>query len=266
VVELGALEVLLSFYSSSKGHEEMSKLKLYGITFSPWTYKARWALEWHRIPYDYSEYAVMMDKLSTRIRLRHFTGSLTVPAARIGKTVLLNSLEIASYADRKGEGKTLLLDNPEVLVWDALADEFQRLGRYRLTKSFASDPLALKESLPGLLQRIPGSALLGKLGVQYMLRTYPVESDLSAANNRMREILLEIRKKLEEGDFLIGEPSYADMAIAAMLQMVDPVGSHFIPLKPSAETHWRVESLAEEFRDLCVWRDRVFERLQGPTL
>jgi len=244
----------------------MSKLKLYGITFSPWTYKARWALSHHHIPYDYSEYAVMMDKLSTRIRLRHFTGSLTVPAARIGKTLLLSSHEIASYADGIGEGESLHVDSSEVLAWDALAEEFQRLGRYRLTRSFASDPLALKESLPGPLQRIPGAALMGKLGIQYMLRTYPVACDLEGANQRMREILLQVRTQLESGDHLIGKPSYADMAVASMLQMVDPVGSEFIPLEASAQPHWREESLSEEFRDLTAWRDRIFELLGAPTI
>ena len=45
-------------------------LDLYGIAYSPWTAKARWALDHHKIPYRYREHLILFGMPELRWRLK----------------------------------------------------------------------------------------------------------------------------------------------------------------------------------------------------
>ncbi len=244
----------------------MSTLKLHGILYSPWTYKARWALSWHGIEYRYSEYLMMISKLAMRLRLNRWSTPITVPIGLVDGRVLNNSLDIAQYADEVGAAASLKAGSPEVAQWDQLADECMQLGRFRLTSTYADDPRALKAAVPHPFRRLPGALFLGKMGLRYMRKTYPLDVSLAQVDDRIAQFLHRVREALGGGDYLLSEPSYADITVAATLQIVDPVPETYIPMEPSARPHWGSERLREEFSDVCAWRDRLFQSMNAPQL
>ena len=59
--------------------EPASQLLLIGESFSPWTKKARWALEQCDHSYDYKEYTPALSEPALRLRLRKLKGTVSVP-------------------------------------------------------------------------------------------------------------------------------------------------------------------------------------------
>ena len=54
--------------------------------------------------------------------------------------------------------------------------------------------------------------------------------------------------------------SYADIAMATMLQGVLPVDNRYIPLGPATRAAWTREDLARDYPDLIQWRDGIYSR------
>src|SRR4051812_15683513 len=78
------------------------------IDYSPWSEKARWALDLRRVPYREEAYVPMLGELPLRLRLRRFTGPMTVPVlfTEDGRA-LTDSLAIARFAEEVGRGAPL---------------------------------------------------------------------------------------------------------------------------------------------------------------
>ena len=241
-------------------------LQVYGIGYSPWSYKARWALAWHRIAYGYHEYLPMVGKLGMRFRLGRWSEPITVPLATLDDQVYDNSWAIAQFADETGTGSCLGTQREDVAYWNGISDAILTLGRIRISLAVAEDRDAQKASLPPLLRPIPGATALARLGAQYMLKTYPVETDHSRLSNEMADLLGVIGDALVDRDFLLGTFSYSDMAIAASLQMVEPVRGPFIPVEDAVKIHWQNQALATAFPSLCRWRDKIFATQNAPHL
>src|SRR5579871_5769917 len=69
-------------------------LQLYGMSFTPYSERARWALDHHRVPYEWHEHVPMVGERSLRKRAGG-QGKASVPLALDGETVLRDSLAIA---------------------------------------------------------------------------------------------------------------------------------------------------------------------------
>src|SRR5687768_3084143 len=80
---------------------------LVGLSYSPWSEKARWALDHHHIPFTYEEYVPMLGEPALRLRLRKAFGKVSVPVLIDGKESYGDSYEIARFAERTGKGKPL---------------------------------------------------------------------------------------------------------------------------------------------------------------
>ena len=71
---------------------------LYGIAYSPWTMKARWALDHHKIPYRYREHLILFGMPELRWRLKKPFGDITVPLlVNGGGNSVMDSFEIARH-------------------------------------------------------------------------------------------------------------------------------------------------------------------------
>ena len=82
--------------------------ELLGIPFSPWSEKARWALDARRVPYAYRVYQPIAGEPALRVKLRRLRGRVTVPVLTTDAgDVLTDSVDIARWADGRGEGPTL---------------------------------------------------------------------------------------------------------------------------------------------------------------
>lgn len=236
-------------------HETHDNL-LIGESFSPWTQKARWALEYCGIAHRYEEYVPTLSEPRLRWRMRSWSGPLSVPVARVPGGWLRDSWAIACHAADACSDARLRPMQPAA-HWNALGEAALAEGRTRVVRAIARDPEAQAASLPpfipgslrGVMRPIAG-ATVRRLDRKYAALAVP---------GSLRAALLETRRGLEAagGDFLLGRFSYADIAMIVVLECVAPVARTSPPLARAVRRHWQDAGLAGEFADLLAWRDRV---------
>lgn len=233
-----------------------NEILLVGESFSPWTQKARWALEYCGIAHRYEEYVPTLSEPGLRWRMRRWTGTVSVPVARVSGRWLHGSWAIACHAADACHDSRLRPMEPAA-HWNALSEAALAEGRTRVVRAIARDPEAQAASLPpfipaGLRRAMRPAA---RATVRHLDRKYaPL-----AVPGSLRATLLETRRGLDAagGDFLLGRFSYADIAMLVVLECVDPVARTRPPLADSVRRHWQDPALADEFPDLLEWRGRL---------
>ncbi len=238
------------------------------LPVSPWSERARWALDHHRIPYQTQVHLPFVGER----RLRRLVGPgptrATVPVLLTEGEVLTESWDIATWADRKGQGTPLIPAGreAEIRAWVARADAWMGEGRALIVAGMLASPAALDESLP---RAVPGWARwlmrpFTRYGMVWFGRKYGVSaSDLDARRASLRAGLLTLRAELGGREHLLDGFTYADVAVASALQGVRPVDSKAIRLGPATRAVWTQPELAAEFADLLAWRDGLYARLRG---
>ena len=93
-------------------------LQLFGMSFSPYSEKARWALDHHRVPFRWREHVPMAGELALRLRAGSLGKKASVPLAVDGDVVLRDSAAIARHAEKIGKGASLAPDDPLAHEWD----------------------------------------------------------------------------------------------------------------------------------------------------
>jgi len=236
---------------------------LYHIHFSPWSERARWALDHHRVPHRRVAHLPMLGEPLLRLRARRLRGRVSVPLLIDRGEIKTDSLEIARWAEERGSGAPLFPGeaSSEIERLNALAEMMAAAGRARTTARVAADPDALRETLPGPLRATgPVGMMAGRMGAQFIAQKYGfARSDLDAHERILRESLAEIRSVLDGGDYFLSDFSYADVAVAASFQFLRPVGDRYIRLGPAGTRAW-TDPLASDHEDLLAWRDRLYER------
>jgi glutathione S-transferase len=237
--------------------------RLIGIAYSPWTEKARWALDHHRIAYTYEEHLPMLGELPLRVRARR--RRVSVPVLFDDGEVFGDSFAIARHAEAKS-GRFSLFPPPklvEITAWNARSEAALRAGRARLIVKMLEAPAARREALPSWVPDALRGPLdpLARMGATFLGRKHGTsESSLATNESTLVQVLEELRAGLGGGDYLLGEFTYADISMAVVLQYVKPVDDAFIKLGPATREVWGHPALAARFADLLAWRDRTFER------
>jgi glutathione S-transferase len=242
-------------------------LELHGMAFSPYSERARWALDHHRVAYAWHEHVPMAGERALR-KKAGAPGKVSVPLAIDGDTVLRDSLSIAKHAERVGKGTRLFVNEAAVATWVARSDDALDAARVLLLARSLADRAALRESLPpwvpGPLR--PLATPLAARATRFLAHKYGADTaDPAAATARVREVLGAMRKVLDRRDTILDGFSYADIAMAVVLQMVSPVASDHIPLGPARRRAWTDATLADEYADLIAWRDAVYDRRRRAT-
>jgi len=98
-------------------------------------------------------------------------------------------------------------------------------------------------------------------------RKYELRLDEAAAHEgAVRAALDRLRSSLAERPlYLQGAFSYADIAMATLLQLVSPVDDRFWRIGPATRATWTRHSLATGYADLVSWRDRLYETHRLPA-
>jgi glutathione S-transferase len=245
--------------------------RLVVLKVSPWSERARWALDHHRLSYQVTVHEPFLGER----RLRRLVGPgkerATVPVLIAGAEILTESWDIACYADREGRAATPRLIPPgreaEVRQWNALGDELMRSGRALVVSALLASPAALDEGLPppipGLLR--PLLRPVTRYGTEWFARKYDLRPGEAPAHRaKLRALLGTLRGALpKDSPYLLKTFSYADIVMATCLQGVSPVDDRYIPLGPATRRAWTIEELAGEFSDLIAWRDGLYERHRG---
>lgn len=245
-------------------------IELLALSYSPWSEKARWALDHHRIAYRERAYVPMLGELPLRLRVGKLRGKITVPILFDGDQVLFDSYAIAQHADRVGSGSKLFRgDAPDpVAPWNAKSEEALAAGRERVVARIGADPEAKRESLESVVPSIlvGPSMPVAALATRFLARKHGAPGrTLEASDRALSEILRELRAALGGKPYLLGDFSYADVAMAVVLQMVTPVSDAYLRLRPATRRCWTNEPLATEFADLLAWRDDLYARHRRPA-
>ncbi len=238
--------------------------QLIALSYSPWSEKARWALDHHGIDYGETAYVPMLGEPLLRLATRRISGRVTVPALIAGRRVYGDSLDIARFAEESGHGSRLLPEPHlgEILDWNEKSEMAAESGRGLVINRVLQDQDAQVEALPPVIPEMLRSSLrpLARSGVEFLSRKYRLTDDsLMIHQKRLREQLNALRAALAKSSpYLTGRFSYADIAMAVTLQFVVPVAEKYIPLGPATRQAMTDPVLKDEFTDLVQWRDLVY--------
>ncbi|HVH47467.1 MAG TPA: glutathione S-transferase N-terminal domain-containing protein [Labilithrix sp.] len=239
-------------------------LTLVGEGFSPWTEKARWALDHHGLAYRYDEYTPLVSELWLRIRANRPSGIISVPFLlnENGRS-LGDSFAIAREADTLGSAPALvpadLLD--EITAWNERSERLMRAGRARILEKTEESREIQIESLPAHLPRGLRSLLAPtvRVGTAYLRKKYAVRSvsddEIEAELAAIREAIANAPKRP-----LLGRFTLADIAIATALQAVRPHRTEPVGLLPAQRQAWERPELASRWEDVLAWRDEMVDR------
>lgn len=241
--------------------------RLIALHVSPFSERAKWVLDHHRLAYVTIHHAPFLGERRLRKLVVAARGKrATVPVLLAGNEMLTESWDIALYADREGSSSPLIPSGRErqIQEWNRTADETMEAGRLLLVPKLLASAPALDETLPPNLPRWfrPMLRPVTRYGTQWFGRKYGFRpEDAPAYRAKVRTTLEKLRAALPKSSpYLLGEFSYADILMATMLQGVSPVDNRYISLGPATRNAWTHQDLASEFADLIAWRDQLYER------
>jgi len=243
---------------------------LVSLRYSPWSERARWVLDHHRISYR----TLQHDPFLNELRLRHLAGwprgRVTVPLLLAGERRYRTSWDIACYADSVGSGERLIPDEltSAIAEIDSLAERAMNLGRSLLVDALLADPSALDASWPSWVPAPVASGLrpLARFGTRWFARKYALDfGSLAADREGVRVVLDELRRRSAGRQFLLDRFSYADIIVATCLQLVTPVSDRHWRLEPAQRRVWTRPDLAGDYPDLLQWRDSIYESCRRPA-
>lgn len=241
---------------------------LWGLSVSPWSEKARWALDHHAVAYRYREHTPLLGEPALRWRARGRAPGTkaTVPLLLDGPARIVGSDAIAHHVERTA-GQAAPLFSPAhaaaITDWERAGDAGLHAARVLLAEATLASPEALVEQLPPL---IPGPLRrplrpLARSGMAYVARKHDAGPEQIAASTRTLTDLAErIRAELDaNGRYLLGDQlSWADVCAAMVVNgFAGGVPGRFSTLPATAQT-WRRPELTAEFADLIAWRDSIY--------
>lgn len=224
---------------------------LVGEAFSPWTLKARWALDHCGVDYAYREYIPGLSEPWLRWRLGEWRRSVSVPVLLTRERAIQGSWKIAQYAGQCA-GDERLGKPADVQPWDDISERGLAAARTRVVRAVLADDRALDESVPLL----PGKS---RFLLRSVARRVAQRLDRKYAHlvvpNAHRDALIDLRKGIERSatGFLLDRFSYADISMSVLLEAVVPTSGPDA-LGPVQRECWHDAGLAEAFGDLLEWR------------
>jgi glutathione S-transferase len=251
---------------------------LIGIHYSPWTLRARWALEHHAVDYRYQEHLLIVGMPELRLRTgKWLSGDLTVPALCGPDGVWMDSWVIARHAEEVGKGTPLFGSDTEasrIQELNGQCEEAVAAMRALAALRTPRDPEARAEALDPVAPRALQGALgwVASLGAGYVMREFGVDASAGEAPflEAIRSVCEGFRSRLAEsgGKYALGDRrgfSYADILMATTLQGVSPVTHPSVELGKGTRRVWTNPALARDFGDLLAWRDSVYQTNRGPA-
>ncbi|MCB9595192.1 MAG: glutathione S-transferase [Sandaracinaceae bacterium] len=239
-----------------------TKATLLGLSYSPWTIRARWALKHHAVPHRYREHVIFLGEPALRWRARRLPGGrATVPLFTDGPLALGESYAIIEHADRVGSGASLRADEPSVRAWAERVEPALQEARVRVTRQILSDPEALTEAAASATPRFAAPLFrpLAAMGARHVAKKYEFGVNGETASARTEAALDALRAAIGDGEYVEGGFSAADLIAASFLQGVRPIDG-YIRLDPATRRAWTDDALADRYADLLAWRDALFAK------
>jgi glutathione S-transferase len=243
--------------------------ELLGLPYSPWSEKAKWALDVRRVPYRYRVYQPLVGEPALRIKTRRFRGKVTVPILVDDRGVVYDdSAKIARFANARGEGPALFPKEQEVAIdhWIDIGERGLAAGRALSLERALQNEEALAELVPWRLRKGPLRGIatrIGEFGVQRTLRKYGARAQSPEAHRKaVRASLDELRGALATSrstpKTVLGIFTFADIAAAQILSFVSPP-AFGLKLGKTNRRNFFDPELAREYADLLEWRDALYD-------
>lgn len=231
------------------------------LSYSPWSEKARWALDHHHVDYVKIEHVPMVFEPLLRIASREPFKKQSVPKLFHDSKIYGDSLTIARHAEEIGTGSRLFSETflGEILAWADRSEAYLSAARARMMQRLLSNPAALVEATPGPLKMFgPVAFATTKLASRFVQKKHVKEGTGMAEHEAtMVSILETLAKAIAKGDHLAVDFSFADIAMASMLAFLDPRPE--TPVGPEWRELLREPQLAAAFPQVLSWRDRMYE-------
>jgi glutathione S-transferase len=242
----------------------MAHAHLYGLAYSPWTERARWALDHHGVVYRYHEHVPMLGEPLLRMHAKPAPGQrATVPLFIDDRGErFMDSLAIIERADR-GASRPLVADLAATRALAAKIEPVLRATRGRVTARILADPEALRESataaVPAFMAGL--AAPVAAQGAKFIAKKH--DASLSAERESialMRALLTEVQTTIDVEHPHTRETLTAeDILVATLLHAVRPAHVSHITLGPASRRAWSSDELATEFSALLAWRDALYQ-------
>jgi glutathione S-transferase len=222
----------------------MSKARtLIQLSYSPWSERARWALDHQGIAYDTVEHIPFLGELRLRRVVGNRATRATVPVLLDGDSLLTESWDIVRYADRIGSGSKLIPESQEheVRAWTELADQASSQGRALVVYSLLASDAALDEGLPFPLPSWLHTAMrpVTRFGLRWFARKYGLtRAPAKEYEDRVRPALDRLREAVKKSPYV--------------------VGNGYIRLGPATRRAWTCPALEADYADVLRWRDNLY--------
>lgn len=238
---------------------------LYGLSQSPWTEKARWALDHHSVAYRYHEHVPVLGELLLRAKARSRPKGTkaSVPLLADGNVTFCSSLAIARHAESIGRGEPLFPKDrdDEVVRWAELSDRVIGAGRVKVLAGLRVNREARREALPSFIPNVLRGAFtpMATTAAMFLGSKYDVPRDPeSEGENVLRPAFDELRKALGGRPYLLDGFTFADIAMAASLQTLR--ARKRAPIGPATREIWENVVVARDYEDLLEWRDALYAK------
>lgn len=241
------------------------------IAFSPWSEKARWALDHHGVDYREADYTPILGEIALRWRLRRPLAPVTVPVLTDGKRWWTDSFDIARHAESIGQGDPLFpgADQAEIEEWNRRSEMALAAGRAILMRSWVDTPELVRAALPPGLPRIlePLFRPIGRKRLASFVARYRIPETMGTPDDLLAAELDTLASALEGRRYLVGDTfSYADITMALTLQQVSPVDpAYIVRLAGLPESGMHIEAFASRYGALIAWRDALYARHRRPS-
>ena len=237
----------------------MDRPTLFAIHYSPWSIRARWALDHHGIDYEYREHTPLLGEAPLRWRAKRagVPGRVSVPILFHSRGACSDSWDIIRYADMNGHGPSLQTNDPYVASWFPRLEPAYDAGRRRLTRAILNDEDALLETAEATVPAwLAGTAKpLASIGVRFIGRKYQFDLDVTDNLRPLTNALDDIRKALKGKNTIYKTFSAADMAAACLIGTFSPHGT--VAVGDAVRSIWHHPQLSKDYSDLVAWRDEL---------
>ncbi len=253
----------------------MPPARLITVALSHFCEKARWALDWTRVPYCEEDHLPVFHFLATLLT----AASTTVPVLRLPDRVLRDSTDILLYADAKAAAADRLLPlepsaRRECLQLEALCDV--ELGP-------ATRLLAYHHLLPQPQLCLPTIQTSGPRWQQRLVRPlFPLiraamrwrmqihEAGAQAARRAIAQVFSVVAQRLADGrPYLLGEQfSAADLTFAALAAPLVQPAQYGFPLLALESQTAELQALTYAYRGTPAgaFALRIYEQHRRPGL
>ncbi len=239
--------------------------QLLAIAYSPWSERARWALQSRGVAFTLRPYSPLLGEPELRWRLKQWSGPVSVPVLLTETGALADSWRIAQFAAAQGDGPTLFPAGQEraIAAWNAESERGLAAGRSLSLARVLRDPAALKEMVPRPLRTMPGAAQIAAAGVKRTLAKYGATAQGNA--EVLVDVLNGLRRDLAQSPSqaeprtLLAEFSYADITMTQVLAFVMPPDSG-LKIGHANRAAFTDGQIAAQYPDLLAWRDAIYAK------